>query len=125
MLKICNRPLDQFHIVLPETPHPAEVHAAELLREYAKLACGVELNGDAAIHIGGDRPTDGIRWDGFSIETDETDLYLFGAIPRGTLYAVYGFAEKYLGIRRYAPEVTRVVAPAAETIVPNHREIDN
>ncbi|MBE6952464.1 MAG: DUF4838 domain-containing protein [Ruminococcaceae bacterium] len=125
MLKICNRPLDQFHIVLPEKPHPAEVHAAELLREYAKLACGVELNGDAAIHIGGDRPTDGICWDGFSIETDETDLYLFGAIPRGTLYAVYGFAEKYLGIRRYAPEVTRVVAPAAETIVPNHREIDN
>ncbi|MBR6739716.1 MAG: hypothetical protein IKM04_01405, partial [Clostridia bacterium] len=99
MLTICNKPLERFHVVLPENPDPAEVHAGELLEKYAKLAFGIELNGPEKIFIGGDRPTDGIRWDGFCTETDGESLYLFGAMPRGTLYAVSDFAERYFGVR--------------------------
>ncbi|MBR6740087.1 MAG: DUF4838 domain-containing protein [Clostridia bacterium] len=125
MLTICNKPLESFHVVLPENPDPAEVHAGELLEQYAKLAFGVELNGPEKIFIGGDRPTDGIRWDGFCTETDGESLYLFGAMPRGTLYAVCDFAERYFGVRNYAPDVTKVVKPEFDAIAPNVRKIDN
>ena len=43
-----------------------------------------------------------------SIKTKDGNLYLYGGSNRGTMYAVYSFLEKYLGVRWYTPEFTMV-----------------
>ena len=99
-LTVCGVDIAEFAIVLPAIPDPCEKRAAEFLQRVIKEACGAELPiSDRAEHgiILGKGVTEGIKWDGFSLSTDEKNLYLTGIIPRGTLYAAYDFAEKYLG----------------------------
>ncbi len=47
--------------------------------------------------------------DGFCIECDGKKLYLYGSCNRGTLYAVYGFLEKFADTRWFTPDVTKIV----------------
>ena len=46
--------------------------------------------------------------------TKDGNLYLYGGSVRGTIYAVYTFLERNLGIRWYTPEFTKV--PATERL---------
>lgn len=48
----------------------------------------------------------GLGDEGYRIFTRGEDLYILGATPRGTLYGVYAFLERFLGVRMYAPGVT-------------------
>ena len=48
-------------------------------------------------------------WEGFVILSEGDKLFIIGGqIPRGTLYGVYDFLERELGVRFLAPEVTHV-----------------
>ncbi len=81
--------------------------AAEFLQKVIKKSCGVTLpvsteKSAHSIMIGTREPSPEVKWDGFRTTTDADHLYLDGNIPRGTLYAAYDFAEKYLGYRMFA-----------------------
>ncbi len=107
-LTICGRNIAEYAIILKPTPAPAEKTAAEFLQKVIKTACGVDLPvSDTAVHgiyIGTREASLDVKGDGFRMSTDDKNLYLDGNIPRGTLYAAYDFAEKYLGYRLFAPD---------------------
>jgi len=46
--------------------------------------------------------------EGFTIKTVDSRLVIVGGPELGTIYGVYGFLEKYLGCRWYAPDVNFV-----------------
>ncbi len=129
-LTICGADISAFVIVLPQMPAPAEKTAAAFLQRVFKSACGAELaivSAPAArsIFIGGSRDLDGIRWDGFRIQTGETHLYLYGRLARGTLYAAYGFAEQFLGYRSFAPDTEVIPCGGSASVPPNFCKTDN
>ena len=129
-LTVCGANISEFKIQLSANAAPAEKTAAEFLQRIVKESCGVELpvctEGAAHNIVIGQQPyTDEIRYDGFQIRTDDANLYLSGNIPRGTLYASYGFVERYLGYRSFAvdteliPQEGNVDVPAGEKVTDN------
>ncbi len=120
-LRICGRDIAEYTIVLRETPAPAEVTAAEFLGRVITAACGVTLpvaeSGAHGIYIGTREASSQVKWDGFRMTTDNGNVYLDGNIPRGTLFAVYDFAEKYVGWRSFAHDC-EVIPTEGEVEVP-------
>ncbi|MBE6598836.1 MAG: DUF4838 domain-containing protein [Ruminococcaceae bacterium] len=128
-LTICGCDAAGYTIVLKPAPEAAEKTAAEFLQRVIDSACGVTLpiscTADTAEHgifIGTREPSDEVKWDGFRITTDEGNLYLDGNIPRGTLYAAYDFAGKYIGYRRFAVDC-EVIPTEGEEDVPCYLNI--
>ena len=117
---------------------PAELTAAEKLQGYLKRVGGAELPivTDAAapqaaeLVVGntnryafdaapaGKRP---LGADGFIVRTVESRIVFAGGGPRGTLYSVFDFLEKFLGCRWFSIEMT-IVPERATVVVP--AEID-
>ncbi len=121
-LTVCNHNIADYTIVLPTCPAPAEQTAADFLRRVIETSCGVTLPisdtaSDCGIYIGSRDASDEVKNDGFRITTDDKNVYLDGNIVRGTLYAAYDFAEKYLGYRMFAPDC-EVIPTEGETEVP-------
>ncbi len=128
-LTICNQDIARYTIVLSPTPAPAETTAAEFLQKVIATACGVTLpisdTGEYAIRIGTREPSPEVKWDGFRITTDERNVYLDGNIPRGTLYATYDFAEKYLAYRMFSPDCEVIPTDGTAEIPTNLNLVDN
>jgi len=107
-LTICGINIAEYAIVLNPIPQPAEKTAAEFLQRVIKTACGVELpisaSAENGIYIGTRGECDKVKLDGFRMTTDDKNVYLDGNIPRGTLYAAFDFAEKYLDHRYFAAD---------------------
>ncbi|MBE6598838.1 MAG: DUF4838 domain-containing protein [Ruminococcaceae bacterium] len=128
-LTVCGCDIAEYTIVLKPIPDPAEKTAAEFLVRVIETACGVKLPvSDTAEHgicIGTREKSDEVKWDGFRMTTDDKNLYLDGNIPRGTLYAAYDFAEKYLGWRLFAPDCEVVSTEETAEVPVNLNIIDN
>jgi len=121
-LIICGTNIADFTIVIPTIPAPAEKTAAEFLRRVISASCGVTLpisdtKTSHSIILGGMDTDPSIKWDGFRMATDENHLYLHGNVARGTLYAAYDFAEKYIDYRYFADDC-EVIPTEGETVVP-------
>ncbi|HPO15437.1 MAG TPA: DUF4838 domain-containing protein [Candidatus Hydrogenedentes bacterium] len=121
-------------IVLQAGASPSEKVAAEELKSYVKACTGVELT------ITSDKPGDGIPMivlgcgpvaealgvspaaeqlgeQGYCMRAISPHLVIAGTSAAGTLYGVRDFIEQYLGVRWYAPGVTK--APqASELLLP-------
>ncbi len=123
-------------IVVGKEASEAEKYAAEELRSHlAKISgcdilCeeGVKLE-TSMILVGWSKALEevesGVDFESMSdeellIRTKGPHLILAGGRPRGTLYAVYEFLEKYLGCRWYTKDVSRI--PKQSTI--RLKEID-
>jgi hypothetical protein len=109
-----------YHIVTSHMPHEAEMYAASVLYEYLYRATGaiVPYFSDIArcprrtpeIHIGANvrgEKTDvsALADDGFIIRTRGEDIVIAGKTPRGTVYGVYAFLEKYIGFKCFTKDV--------------------
>ena len=123
-----------YHIVTSHMPHEAEMYAASVLYEYLYRATGaiVPYFSDIArcprrtpeIHIGANvrgEKTDvsALADDGFIIRTRGEDIVIAGKTPRGTVYGVYAFLEKYIGFKCFTKDVEtydRVETLAVEDI---------
>ncbi len=121
-LTICGHDIAEFTLVIPAIPHPADTTAAEFLRDTITKSCGVTLpiTDTPAAHsiiLGSREPSPEVKYDGFRITTDEGNLYLDGNVARGTLYAAYDFAEKYLDYRYFAADC-EVIPTEGEANVP-------
>ncbi len=129
-MTICSVNIAEFTIVLPEQPDPAEKTAAEFLRDVIEKSCGVTLSvsdkkTDHSIILGSRDNDPDIKWDGFRTVTDSNHVYLYGNMARGTLYAAYDFAEKYLGYRYFAADTEKIPTEGEAEVPSNLNILDN
>jgi hypothetical protein len=119
-----------YHIVTARTAHQAELYAAAVLYQYLFKATHAIIpyfsddarcpRVSAEIHIGAD--VRGIQTnvstlsdDGFVIKTRGEDIIIAGKTPRGTIYGVYYFLEKYINFKCFTKDVE--VFDTVETLV--------
>lgn len=124
-------------VVLNSGADPSEKKAAEQLVEYIKTCTGVGLQrerglqkkysgkkmialgfGDVTEGFGVRADADELRKQGYLMKTVGDHLVIAGNTGKGTLYGVYHFLEHYLGMRWYAPGVTRVPEVSKLTVPP-------
>ena len=111
-----------YTIVVEPTASNSEKHAAEELQSHFKACTGAELPiaqqpaagpmivlgcGPVARSLGVDPGEDQLGEQGYLIKTVAPHLVIAGTAAAGTLYGVYDFLENQLGVRWYAPGVTK------------------
>ncbi len=109
-----------YHIVTSNMPHEAELYAASVLYQYLYKATGAIVpffsavercpRRSAEIHIGADvrgiqTDVSALHEDGFILRTRGEDIVIAGKTPRGTVYGVYYFLEKYIGFRCFTKDI--------------------
>ena len=109
-----------YHIVTSRMPHEAELYAASTLYQYLYKATNAIVpyfsdvercpRRSPEIHIGsnvrGDNiDTSALSDDGFVIKTRDEDIIIAGKTPRGTIYGVYYFLEKYINFKCFTKDV--------------------
>lgn len=62
-----------------------------------------------------------LNGDGFYIKTFDNSLFVCGASDRGTLYGVYDYVERFLGVKFIASDCT--IMPKTDTLALNEMEI--
>lgn len=62
-----------------------------------------------------------LNYDGFVIKTNGESVYVCGDNDRGTLYGIYDFLERFVGVKFLAPDETYV--PTLDTISINQMDI--
>jgi len=119
-----------YAIVLNASASPSERFAAEEFQEHFKACTGTELAvveqvpedtpmivlgcGSVAQSLGVDPKPDELGEQGYVIRTVTPHLVIAGTPMAGTLYGIYDFLENHLGVRWYAPGVTKT--PSIETL---------
>ena len=108
-----------YHIVTAKIPQDAELYAASVLYQYLYKSTNtiVPFFSDVErcprrtpeIHIGANVRKDHIDVshlanDGFLIRTQGEDIIIAGKNPRGTIYGVYYFLEKYIGFKCFTKD---------------------
>ncbi len=112
-----------YRIVVAPTASASERHAAEDIQTHFKACTGVELpiveqaeDGVAAIvlgcgslarKLGVDPKPEELGEQGYTMRTVAPNLVIAGTPAAGTLYGAYDFLETCLGVRWYAPGVTK------------------
>lgn len=103
-IRIGDRSIAQYKVVLAEDASESERFAAQELVDYIALATGRTLetaeSAEYAIRIGGNTD-ETLGEEGFEIRVEGEDLVIAGGKTRGTLYGVYTFLEDYVGWRWY------------------------
>ena len=114
-----------YRIVIPANAVPAEKYAAEELQSFFRQSTGVELpivddatapaegeiilgTGPRFTQLAPDVVIAALGDEGYVYRTVGKRLLIGGFRPRGTLYGVYEFIENVLGVRFFAPELTKV-----------------
>jgi len=131
-LEIVSKGKSPYVISLAADAIPSEKTAAEQLQQYVREATGVELPIKSETEVSETTPQiligpgprvkkllphqnwADLKGDGILIERVGNSLVLAGDRPRGTLYSVFEFLERELGIRWWSPTVTKV--PKTETL---------
>jgi len=108
-ITIAGRDISEYSIYLFEGADECHTFAANELRKYIELACGVKLDivREPTEHmivlerVGEDDPrAEVLGREGFNISVKENgDLYISGGRDRGCLYGVYELLESYIGWR--------------------------
>lgn len=110
-------------IILPRDAPMEVARAAKELQTYFRRTSGAELpiriegeggGGQDRVEIrlavnplgivrGGDPSTQIVHEDGYAIQSSGRMVTILGGSPRGTLYGVYDFIERVLGVRWFMP----------------------
>lgn len=108
--------ISEFTVVVPASPTPYDQQAADFLVRFIGEATGVTVkqttDAESAEHmiLVGTTAYDTeavkaaraeVKDDGYAMLVDGGNLYVTSALGRGTLFGVYDFLEKYLGVRMY------------------------
>ncbi|MBQ7256690.1 MAG: DUF4838 domain-containing protein [Abditibacteriota bacterium] len=106
------------NVVIKENATEAEKYAAEEFIKYIEKITGNKLNittteTPKSVYISalGDETGD----DGVNINFKDNNLYIQGNSPRGTIYSVYEFLVKYLGVEFYTKDIEKI--PSKKAIV--------
>ena len=132
LIEIAADGASDYTIVMPAEETECENFAAAELQSFIRRATGALLpivsenafGGGRHIAVGDtdlfasfapDYDYSALRLDGFTIQTSaQGDLYITGARDRGTLYGVYDFLEKFVGVRFVTADYTYV--PQADAL---------
>ena len=124
----------RYTVIIPESASACILYAAEELNNFLKQSTGVSLKivkdseselgcSDACISIGKTRLLSeaelnvdylSLNQDGFIIKTVDKSIFIDGYLERGTLYGVYSFLERNIGIRfltadcTYIPKLSKI-----------------
>jgi len=120
-MQIVQNGYSDYSIVIPVAASAANAFAAQELAKYIFTATGAALSVTAddapvraheicvgPVNRDGLPGTCGLKWDGYAWKTAGERIFLLGESDRGHVYAAYRFLEKYLGIRFFTAEVTRI-----------------
>ncbi|MCP4639888.1 MAG: DUF4838 domain-containing protein [bacterium] len=113
---------------------PSEQYAAREFQQYFKEYTGVELPIEAAppkpthnVYVGPSAAVGfssaAVLWndlgeEGLRIRIEPDNIAIVGGRPRGTLYGVYEFLERYLGVRFLTFDHTHVPQPQETVTIP-------
>ena len=115
-LKIGGVDISEYTVVIPASPGSYDQLAADFLVRFIGEATGVTIRQTTDAEEAGHMILVGatvydteavkaarlqIKDDGYAMLVDGGNLYVTGALDRGTLFGVYDFLEKYLGVRIY------------------------
>ena len=131
-------------IIVPKDAPVEVVRAAKELQTYLKKTSGAELpirnegeGGKDRVEIrlavnplgivrGGDPATQIVHEDGYAIQSGGRMVTIMGGSPRGTLYGVYDFIERVLGVRWFMPtELGEDILKAKSIAVPELTVVRN
>ena len=131
-------------IIVPKDAPVEVVRAAKELQTYLKKTSGAELpirnegaGGKDRVEIriavnplgivrGGDPATQIVHEDGYAIQSGGRMITIMGGSPRGTLYGVYDFIERALGVRWFMPtELGEDILKAKSIAVPELTVVRN
>ncbi len=128
-----------YTVVIPQQSGPDLQRAAAELQHYLREVTGADLavvtdgesSADREFLLGRseriatrlpDVDLDSLAPDGFAWRMEPGRVAIMGGSDRGTLFGVYAWLEEHLGVRFYAPDVTRV--PKADSVnLPRGHEI--
>lgn len=107
----------QINISYPE--NPTLEFAVENLKKYLEQILGgsVELNhGDKgySFELNVDPSRTDLKYDGFCVTNTSAKTTIVSRVPRGVLYGVYDFLERYFDVRFYAPDCE--IVPQKENV---------
>jgi hypothetical protein len=109
-----------YHIVTKKIPHGAEMYAASTLYQYLYKATNAIVpyfsdvercpKRSPEIYIGADVrdmhvDTSALSDEGFIIKTIGEDIVIAGKTPRGTVYGVYYFLEKFINFKCFTKDI--------------------
>jgi hypothetical protein len=127
-------------VVLQPGASPSEELAAQELQSHFEACTGVKLEvksgveaplagptivlglGPVAAALGVDPSPDALGEQGWAASTVGSSVVIAGTHEAGTLYGVHRFLEEQLGVRWYAPGVTKT-PHATDIVVPWHDEV--
>lgn len=127
------RDLHGWSVVLDADAIPSERHAAAEFGRLFKAATGSEMpiaatpGAQGAVYIGGSAAMRAhplgfgvadLGEEGLRIRIGAQTVVIAGGRPRGTLYGVYEFFERYAGVRFLTADDTCIPPDAAETVLP-------
>lgn len=131
-------------IIVPASAPVEVMRAAKELQAYVLKTSGAELairTDDAprterveirlavtplGIVAGGDPASQLVHEDGYTIQSSGRMITIMGGSPRGTLYGVYDFVERVLGVRWFMPtEMGEDILPAKTIPVPELEIVKN
>lgn len=106
-------------VVVPKSANAAERYAAEEFVKYIEQSSEVKLEitdtpqkfNNIYINTRKDVKT---TWDSINFVVKNRSLYLTGDTDRGTIYSVYEFLEKYVGVKYFNDD--RIVVPQKKVI---------
>ncbi len=121
-----------YQLVLHPGASPSEKHAAEEIQTHVKACAGVELPivegkpangapmivlgcGDISKELGVNPSAEELGEQGFLLQTVEPHIVIAGTAAVGTLYGARDFVKSELGVRWYAPGITKT--PALKDVV--------
>lgn len=119
-----------YRLRLRADPIPSERYAAEEFRRFFAEISGIYMTfgtGEREILLGYDEyaaslfpniDMPALGSDGFVIRSNGEKLLIAGGRPRGTMYGVYTFLEKYLGCRWYTSDFSHIPRRAVVELDP-------
>lgn len=144
--KLVNAGKTEYKLVIPADAEAGEKTAASEFSAYIEKATDVEIPivtdegftgrekgkyisiGDTVFFQNSGLSTSNLNLDGFIMKTDGDMLYIKGQRTRGTLYGVYDFLEKIVGVKfltvsyEYIPSLETVTIPTMDvTEIPTFR----
>ena len=137
-VKIGGVPLEKFSVVTAKEPASAEKNAAEDLCRLIEFAAGLKLplltddeaSGNSIVigvtALDNELITEAraeVKDDGYAMIESGGNLYISGAIARGTMNGVYDFLQDYLGVRFYSDTFTYVRRDHLKNVAAGQRTV--
>lgn len=117
-----------YRIVIPSAYNECLSYASDFLKSYLQKATGATLKiigedaaglslGDKLISLGKTKlfkksgveiDKNELNYDGFRINTVDDTVFICGYRDKGTLYGVYDFLEKFVGVKFLTPDYTHI-----------------